>query len=175
MRVKKSNDEVLMAQGPVFLLDRPDLEALKEQSLLNRRQRIRICAHSGEEDRLHEMFIVHKKGAYMRPHKHLNKIESVHVIEGLVDVVLFDEAGTVTQIIRMGALSSGRKFYYRMAAPSYHTLFIISELLVFHEITNGPFRRPDTVFAPWAPDEGDTAGQVEFMGRLAQAIEKSGQ
>ena len=106
---------------------------------------------------------------------HLNKIESVHVIEGLVDVVLFDEEGTVTEIIRMGDLSSGRKFYYRMAAPSYHTLFIVSELLVFHEITNGPFRRPDTVFAPWAPDEGDTAGQVEFMGRLALAVEKSGQ
>ena len=102
MRAKKLNDEFLMAQGSVVLLGRPDTEALKEQSLLNRRQRIRLCAHSGEEDRLHEMFIVHKKGAYVRPHKHLNKIESVHVIEGLVDVVLFDESGTVTQIIPMG-------------------------------------------------------------------------
>ena len=173
MHLKKLNDEVLMVQESVVQLDRLDIEALKEQSLLNQRQRIRICAHSGVEDRLHEMFIVHRKGTYIRPHKHLGKIESVHVIEGLVDVVLFDDTGTVSRIIPMADHSSGRTFYYRMGEPCYHTLLIVSEVLVFHEITNGPFRRSDTVFAPWAPDEADTAGQVEFMSRLARALEKS--
>jgi cupin fold WbuC family metalloprotein len=118
------------------------------------------------------MFIVHKKDTYIRPHKHLHKTESVYIIEGSADIVIFDDIGGIVEVIRMGDYSSGRKFYYRLAEPIYHTLLIASELLVFHEITNGPFRRSDTVFAPWAPEDCDIAGQSEFMRRLVHDISK---
>ena len=169
---KKFNDEVVIAQGPIVRINRADIGALKEQSLLTQRQRVRLCAHPDVEDRLHEMFIVHKQGTYIRPHKHLNKSESVHVVEGLVDVAIFDDSGEVTEVIQMGDYSSGRRFYYRLAKPYYHSLLITSELLVFHETTNGPFRRSDTVFAPWAPEESDATGRAEFMTRLAHAVKK---
>jgi len=32
-------------------------------------------------------------------------------------------------------------------------------VLVFHEITNGPFNRSDTIYAPWSPD-GSNVGEV---------------
>lgn len=172
MQAKKLNDEVLIAQGPIVQIEHSDIRALKEQSLLSQRQRIRICTHPDVEDRLHEMFIVHKQGTYIRPHKHLHKSESVHIIEGSVDVVMFDDAGTIIEVLHMGDYSSGRRFYYRLAEPTYHTLMITSEFLVFHEITNGPFRRSETVFAPWAPEESDTAGQSEFMRRLVRDVNK---
>jgi cupin fold WbuC family metalloprotein len=173
MQTTKLNNEVLIAQGPIVQIERADICALKEQSLGNERQRIRICAHPDAEDRLHEMFIVHKQGTYIRPHKHLHKSESVHIIEGSVDVVMFDDAGAIIEVIRMGDYSSGRRFYYRLAEPNYHTLMITSEFLVFHEITNGPFRRSETIFAPWAPEESDTAGQSEFMRRLVSDVNTS--
>jgi cupin fold WbuC family metalloprotein len=173
MRAIKLNDEVLIAQGPIVEIERADICALKEQSLRNERQRIRVCAHLGVEDRLHEMFIVHKKDTYIRPHKHLHKSESIHIIEGSADVVMFDDAGGILEVVRMSDYTSGCKFYYRLAEPYYHTLLIASELLVFHEITNGPFRRSDTIFAPWAPEESDAAGRAEFMRRLAHSVEKS--
>ena len=58
-------------------------------------------------DRLHEMLIVHQRGAYVRPHKHPGKMESTHVVKGLVDVVLFDDDGSVRRTIRMGDYASG--------------------------------------------------------------------
>ena len=74
------------------------------------RSRIRLCAHPDVNDTLHEMLIVHEKGTYVRPHKHLNKTESVHIIEGSVDVVIFDDDGNITDVIQMGDYKSGRNF-----------------------------------------------------------------
>ena len=166
----KLNDEVFVARGPLVQVGRADVEALKQRALANPRRRIRICAHPDTADRLHEMLIVHMRGAYVRPHKHLQKSESVHIIEGEVDVVFFDDAGAVAEVVRMGDYGSGRKFYYRVGGARYHTLLIASEFLVFHEVTNGPFRRADTVFAPWGPEEADPAACAAFQERVAASI-----
>ena len=39
-------------------------------------KRIRICTHSDDKDKLHEMFIALSRSTYIRPHKHYNKSES---------------------------------------------------------------------------------------------------
>ena len=161
-----------MAAEPIVRISRADIQALKDQALRNPRQRIRICAHKDTLDRLHEMLIVHTRSTYVRPHKHLNKSESFHVIEGSADVVIFDEAGGVAEVIRMGDYASGRRFYYRIEQPAYHTLLITSDVLVFHETTNGPFRREEMIFAPWAPEEQDEAARAGFVVRLQAEIER---
>ena len=92
------------------------------------------------------------------------------MIEGLVDVVMFDDSGNVQDLIRMGDYASGRVFYYRVASPVFHTLIIRSDVLVFHETTNGPFDRSDTVFAPWAPSDDETESVRTFMADLNHRI-----
>lgn len=171
MRIKQFNEEVFFADEGIVKVGRRDIEFLKEKARYNERKRIRLCAHKDVDDKLHEMLIVHTKDTYVRPHKHLNKSESFHVIEGSVDVIVFDEDGSIIEVIRMGDYLSGRRFYYRMSDPYYHTLLIRSDFLVFHETTNGPFKKSDTILAPWAPDETDSAAVKEFMEHLAQAVE----
>jgi cupin fold WbuC family metalloprotein len=83
---------------------------------------------------------------------------------------MFDDEGRIEDVIRMGDYASGRTFYYRIAAPIFHTLIIRSDVLVFHEITNGPFDRRDTVFAPWAPDDGDVNSVSNFMADLNDRV-----
>ncbi len=164
------NKEVYVADEPIVKVGRLDIESLKERVRDTERKRIRLCAHTDVEDKLHEMFIVLLKESYIRPHKHLNKAESLHVIEGSVDVVFFDETGNITDVIPMGEYASGRRFYYRVAEPAYHTLLVRSDLLIFHETTQGPFKRSDTVFAPWAPEESEIIAAKEFIERLAQTV-----
>lgn len=171
MRTKKINDEVLFTDEQIVKVGFQDIELLKEKAGSNPRKRIRLCAHRDMEDKLHEMLIIHKKGIYVRPHKHLNKSESFHIIEGTVDVIVFDETGKIIDVIKMGDYSSGLKFYYRISDPYYHTLFTKSDFLVFHETANGPFRRSDMVFAPWAPDENDMTARNEFIDRLSREVE----
>jgi len=165
-RARVESDEVRYATDAVVTVDAPDIAQLKGAAARNARQRIRLCAHHSVDDRLHEMLIVHARGTYVRPHKHVGKTESFHVIEGEVDVVLFEDDGRVREVIPMGSFASGRPFFYRMAGPVFHTLLIRSEFLVFHEVTGGPFRRADTVFAPWAPADGDVQAVGDFLGAL---------
>lgn len=166
VRAKAESPEVRYATDPIVLVDAADVARLKHEAGENPRRRIRLCAHHAVDDRLHEMFIVHTRDTYVRPHKHLDKSESFHVIEGDVDVVLFDDGGRVTDVIAMGPFSSGRPFFYRVASPLFHTLLIRSDVLVFHETTTGPFRRADTVFAPWAPEDGNPAAVGRFLADL---------
>jgi cupin fold WbuC family metalloprotein len=172
MNVKKSNDEVLVANDRIIKLQCTFIESLKKKAANNTRKRIRLCAHKNVNDTLHEMFIVHMRGNYIRPHKHHNKIESLYVIEGRADIVLFDSSGGITDVINAGNYASGYKFYYRIEEPSYHTMLIKSEYFVFHEITNGPFRASDTVFAPWSPVENDLLTVKKFLSTLAREAKK---
>ncbi len=170
MLLRELNDEVLVAEGPVVELTALDVADLKRRAAANPRRRVRICAHPDTGDRLHEMLIVHMAGAYVRPHRHLGKSESVHVLEGEADVVLFDEDGAVRDLIPIGPYESARRFFYRLDEPAFHTLLIRSEYLVMHEVTNGPFRREETVFAPWSPEEGDAAGIDDYLRLLDERL-----
>jgi cupin fold WbuC family metalloprotein len=161
------SDEVLIATEPLVRLTAADIGELKARAGRNPRARVRICAHASVEDALHEMVIVHMHGAYITPHKHVGKAESTHVIEGCANAVLFEDDGTVREVVRLGEPGSGRSFYFRIDEPVFHTLLIESDFLVFHEVTSGPFVREDTVVAPWAPDQADAAAWQE---RIAAGI-----
>jgi cupin fold WbuC family metalloprotein len=162
----------LYSLGSAVRVGRQDVDFLKENAEHNQRKRIRLCAHGSTVDSLHEMFIVHTNDTYVRPHKHLGKSEALHVIEGSVELVTFDDTGDITGITSMGDYHSGLPFYHRLSEPAYHTLLITSDVLVFHEITNGPFDRADTIWAPWAPEQDDPVGGLEYMARLGQAGKK---
>ena len=167
MRATKFNEEVLYASDDVVKVDSNDIKELKQKAEQNRRSRIRLCAHKNIDDSIHEMLIVHKKNCYVRPHKHINKTESFHIIEGSVDIILLDEDGRINEIVPMGDYATGRKFFFRLPRSRYHTLLIQSEVLVFHEITNGPFKPEETVFASWAPEEKDENEVVKYMKLIA--------
>lgn len=163
--IYKESDEVLYPEEDIVTLSVSDLEELKRLALLNPRRRIRLCAHRNPQDSLHEMFIIHTNNCYVRPHKHLGKTESMAILEGEVDVVLFDENGNIERVIEMGEPSSGRLFYYRLDKPIYHTLLIRTQFLVFHEVTEGPFIREMTHFPDWAPLESHSS-RGDFIAEL---------
>src|SRR2546421_7204901 len=123
---KAESAEVLYAAEGLVTLDAEAVAQLKRDARRNPRRRIRLCAHASVDDRLHEMIIVHERDCYVRPHKHLVKSESFHVIEHEVDVVIFDDTAGVADVIPMGTFASGRSFFYRLAEPMFHTLLIRS-------------------------------------------------
>ena len=171
MRVKEVSEEAIFAVDPLVTVGRDYLEGLKQKAKGNRRERIRLCTHQDVESTLHEMFIVHVKDTYIRPHKQLVETKSFHVIEGSADVVVFDEEGNIVEVTTLGEHTSGKPFYYRISNTYYHMLIIRSDVLVFLETTNGPFSPSDNLFAPWSPDNDDPVGIEKFMAKLAGNIE----
>lgn len=151
MQINEYNKEVFFVSEQFIEVRRDHIEYLKEKCLHNNSGKARLCTHKDINSPIHEMLIVHAKGAYVRPHKHLNKIESFHVIEGSAKAVIFDEGGSIIKATVLGDYLSGKNFCWKFTEPYYHTLIIDSDFFVFHEVTNGPFNRAHTVFAPWAP------------------------
>ena len=148
-------------------LEIADIDYLIELASQNKRKRIRYCSHKNPSEKVHEMFIVHPNGAYVRPHKHINKIESMLVLRGEVDYVVFNDDGSIFKVIPMGDLKSGKVFYNSLREDVFHTLLIRTEWLVFMEITKGPFNKKDTEFASWSPKENDCSGGKTFMERVS--------
>ena len=174
MKYTVYNEEVLYTDEPVTRITAGDVARLKSLALKNVRQRLRLCAHSGVQDALHEMIIALPTGIYVRPHKHVGKSESFHIIEGCLKVVIFDEDGTMRNVLTMGTTDSDEILFYRLSESMYHTVVPQSPLVVFHEVTNGPFRREDTIYAPWTPEEQDQEGINAFMETLIRRIAQNG-
>jgi cupin fold WbuC family metalloprotein len=171
MQINRINEEVFFANEPIVKVNQSCIYYLLEMMKLNKRKRIRLCAHEDIDNKIHEMIIILSKDTYIRPHKHLNKSESFHVIEGLVDVVIFDETGNIIEVVKMGDYSSGNNFFYRLSNPYYHTPLIRSDFILFHETVNGPFNRSDNIEAPWSPDAISIPAQNDYLKMLTQAVD----
>ena len=167
MNYKKFNEEVYYSQDDIAKVTSKDICFLKSLATKNPRKRVRLCLHQNVNDSLHEMIIVHAKGIYVPPHKHLSKSESFHIIEGEMLVVIFDEEANIHEVISMGTVSKAQAIFYRLSESHFHTVIPISDWVVFHEITNGPFVREEMLFAPWAPGEEDEVEEQEnFLEEL---------
>ena len=164
--MRQLNEEVFYSDETIVKINQENIQWLKNKALANTRNCSRLCAHKDINALVHEMLIIHARDAYVRPHKHIGKSESFHVVEGEADIIIFNQQGDIKEVVSMGDYSSGKNFYYRITDALYHTVMITSEILVFHESTNGPFVRSDTIFAPWSPEEDNHAMAKEFMNKL---------
>jgi cupin fold WbuC family metalloprotein len=169
----QKNPEVFVAESDVVSVSDKDIDFLKEQALANPRKRARICAHRDSAAALHEMIIAIAQGSYLRPHKHIGKSESFHIIEGDAHVVLLDDNGEITRVIALGARGTGKSPFYRLSDDQFHMLVVQSEILVMHEVTDGPFIREQTIQAAFAPDEAETEKATAYLNEINQRIRMS--
>ena len=153
--------------GQTLIEITPELIAkLKADAACEPLRRARLCLHPDPSHHLHEMVIAFTQESYVRPHRHRNKCESMHVIEGELDVVFFDDYGKETNRVCMGPIGTGKTFYYRLANSQWHTVVLRTASAVIHETTNGPFNAADSEFASWSPEPSDAAACAEFNRRM---------
>ena len=162
--------EVWFNTDTIAKIDDEMIKRLIAQAKQNPRQRMRLCLHRSLDDDVHEMLIALAKGCYVRPHKHPLKTESFHIIAGNLWLIIFDDQGRVVQKFRMSEKGREGYFLYRLEKNLWHTVIPISDYIVFHEVTKGPFTgQGDSVFPSWAPSEDDAQGIKEFQKKLSKA------
>ncbi len=158
--------EVLLTPEKIVSIGKDDLVVIKENALKSQKLRSRICIHKSSSDKLHEMLLTLQKGSYVRPHKHINKAESFHIIQGTGFIIIFDDESRIHDVTQLGDYNSGKIFYYRLDAPFYHMVIVTSDELVFHETTTGPFNKEDTIFPSWSPNEDDIREIKKFLEKM---------
>lgn len=148
--------EAVFTQTDVTEVGRTWLDQLKHDAQTAPLGRARLCLHRDHADAIQEMVIAFCRGSLVRPHRHEGRCESLHVIEGSLAVLLFDDAGRVDRRIDLAAPPMGdAPFMYRLSASLWHAVVPLSDSVVVHEVTQGPFVA-DTpgAFAPWSPTGG---------------------
>jgi len=58
-------------------------------------------------------------------------------------------------------------FLYRLDEPRWHTVVALTDWVIMHETTRGPFRPEDTESATWAPEEHDRDAVKAFLERFS--------
>lgn len=159
-------DGIFQSDQDIVKFSMQEVDFVKDAAKRCSRRRARICAHQSNENSLHEMMIAICSDSYIHPHRHIGKSESFHIIEGKVDVVVLNDDGGIMEIVKLGDQSTGRNFYYRLSNAHYHTLLIHSDMLVVHEVTNGPFSREQTELAPFAPPEEEPVMAMKYIEKL---------
>lgn len=165
--MRESGPGIFYVEQPFVLVDQRVVGALKAQAARLPVRRARLCAHPSPSSAQHDMLIVVHRDSYIAPHRHIGKSETFLILEGAAQIILFDEAGGVAEIVRMGAPGSGDPFFYRMPEGLYHALSLTTELLVYVESTSGPFDPAKTEYAQWAPSSDvDGRGHAYLAGLL---------
>jgi cupin fold WbuC family metalloprotein len=173
LRMTRHGPDVFVSEEQIGKFGQGELSFLRDALLQSSRRRARVCMHKSSDDRFHEMFITFSKGSYLATSKHLGKDESVDVIEGQADVVVFDDDGEITDVISVGDPSTGLPFYFRTPRERYHAWLVRSDVFTVHETTEGPFRREDTVLAPWSPEDvNDPVAVPKYQEQLARQVDQ---
>ncbi len=171
LNLEIESDAVFFVKDSFVSIGKEEIKFLKDKVLHNDRKSIRLCMHTSINDCVHEMFILHSQQTYIRPHKHPNKDVSYHIIEGIADMVVFNEEGVIVDVIPMGEYGMGRYFYYRFNEVYYYAPLVRSDFLLFHETIDGPFRPSDTIYAPWAVVGEDPREVAQFQKELVSKVD----
>jgi cupin fold WbuC family metalloprotein len=164
--MRAESPEVFYRTDSPRLVTAEDIVFLKMAAMESPRLRSRLCLHEGPSDVLHEMLIVHHRSAYVPPHAHKQKGESLHVIEGECTAVFFDPLGEVDRTLELVSWDRSKvdhPYFYRIEPMVFHTLLIRSEWLVFQETAIGPFDPNGTIFVDWAPSKDDAVRGLAWL------------
>lgn len=157
-------------QDDYAIVDLAWIERLKSVALQSPLRRSRLCLHRADDDKLHEMIIALARDCLFQPHRHPVKSESFHMIAGRLVIVIFRDDGTPVRSLLLSPPGQGGVVCYRLCTPTYHAVLPIDEVVVFHETTNGPFVKNDSILADWAPKPRDELHSFLVKAALAGAL-----
>jgi len=155
-----------------FCLQRPvyiGSNLIKEMKDISRAEggcNVRVCLHSEPESKHHDMVVLENKNKYYPPHKHEEKGECFHVIDGKLGILAFDDYGT---IIDANLLEKGD--IYRIEIGMYHAIIPVSDIVIYHESKPGPFLGgEDSIIPFWAAAEEDTKAVENYTFRALSKL-----
>ena len=150
----------------IRLIDRALLDEVSAQASNSPRLRKNRNFHPRDDSPAHRLLNAIEPGSYVAPHRHLdaNKDETFVVLRGRFGLVLFDDAGNVTQTQVIEA--DGDVVGVDIPHGTWHSIVSLARGSVFLEAKAGPYLpfTPEEK-ASWAPTENEPdAG--DFLARM---------
>lgn len=146
------------------------LAELSARAVASPRLRANHNLHPELADPVQRFLNAMEPGTYVRPHRHTMpepKWELFVVLAGAIVVLLFDDAGAVTERVELAA--DGELRVIEVPAGCWHSMVVLRPGTVLFECKQGPYAAlSDKDFAAWAPAESEP-GAAAMLARLARA------
>jgi cupin fold WbuC family metalloprotein len=123
------------------------------------------------DDGIHRLLNATEPGTYIQPHRHATppKLETMWVLAGRGAIVLFDDAGRVTETAVLSP--KGPALVAEIPAGAWHTLLALEPGTVWFEVKAGPYAPPPPGdVASWAPAPGGE-GAAAYLEKLVALCE----
>ena len=144
------------------------LSALSDEAKNSKRKRSHLNTHPGPDAAVQRLFIAMEPDTYIRPHRHpqAEKWEFFVLINGEIDVIIFDDSGAVSDRIE---LSSTAMRTVELEPNTWHSYVCKKRGSVALEVKEGAYITTAAGdFANWAPAE-DADGAEEYLAWLNSA------
>ena len=123
-------------------INRELIGELKKVSEQRGKHNARLCLHSNPEAVLHDMLILEYQDKTCRkPHKHPQKVEIMHMLEGEMMSFVFDDHGKLVERTLLGS----ENFIYIMPKGVDHFYMPVTASVLYREVKPGPFVRKEDI------------------------------
>ncbi|MBA3015645.1 MAG: WbuC family cupin fold metalloprotein [Proteobacteria bacterium] len=122
--------------------------------------------HSSDNSRCHRLLNAMEPASYIRPHRHVDqeKDEAFILMRGALGVIIFDDAGEVTETVLMSFLTGN--LAVDIPHGVLHTAVCLEMGTVFCETKAGPYLSlNEEEKAGWAPEE-NTPLALSYLEKL---------
>lgn len=143
------------AKGAVVTVDEEQIERGIAASRGSRRRRIILPLHRRQEAPVQRMVNFLQPDTYIRPHLHPREdaTESITMMQGRICFLVFDEEGSIEQMIPLGG--EGEPRVIDLEPRVWHSFLVMEDDTVIFESKMGPYdTERDKTFAAWSPEEG---------------------
>jgi len=162
-----NKDKWAIKRGGIVRVTSSMIQRLKREASRSPFGRARICLHQDPKGPVQEMVIALDEASYIKPHKHVDREESLSVIQGSLCLVTFDAKGEIKEKIIMGGRRSPGVHLCKIRKNILHTMLPLSKFVVYHELIQGPCcNGKGSTIASWAPHEKDPGGIQSLWARI---------
>jgi cupin fold WbuC family metalloprotein len=141
----KFKNGVAVLCEPIKVLTQAIIDQVVYESRNNGNNIARVNFHPSLNDSVQEMIICMTRDKYVPAHCHPGKSESFHLISGEVRVGFLNSQGALEKIVK---LSENGTRYFRCESNIIHIVIPVTDIVVIHETTLGPFLKDSASVFP---------------------------
>lgn len=133
------------------------------------RLRAHLNVHDTLDANVQRLFVAAEPDTYMRPHHHpqAHKWEFFILIKGEMDLLIFDESGTLKERLKMSETATRA---VEVPPNTWHCYVCQQPGTLALEIKEGAYiPATEEDFAPWAPAE-NSSGAAEYLAWMRTAV-----
>jgi len=145
-----------------------DIATLKKEASSAKRLRSHLNLHKTLDAPVQRLFIATNPDTYMRPHRHPedHKWEFLIVLEGQLDLLIFNDDGVVTQRVELAATKNRA---VEIPPMTWHAYVCKVPGTLALEIKEGAYiPTTEENFAPWSPAE-NTSESAKYLSWMKEA------